>query len=77
MTEKNTIDYNNNGFNDNYNSNDGNLVIMMTKNIHTNILVLSQDIPILGTFLGEEGPKNSGKGKLPPFSGNARKKTRF
>ena len=48
MTEKNTIDYNN-GFNDNYISNDGNFDDNYDKNIQIS-LVLSKNVPILGTF---------------------------
>ena len=48
MKEKNTIDYNN-GFNDNYNNNDGNFDDNDDKNIQIS-LVLSKNVPILGTF---------------------------
>ena len=48
MTEKNTIDYNN-GFNDNYISNDGNFDDNDDKQ-HTNIISLGKNVPILETF---------------------------
>ena len=49
MTEKSTTDYNN-GCNDNCDSNDGNFDDNDDKkNIHIS-LVLSKNVPILGTF---------------------------